>query len=372
MLADFVEEKPKNDFSDPVYHELAILNGEINRLDSDQLDHALTAFNLSSKGCYGVKQKRLKSYVREKKQEIAGLKPRKQNTQPLDYLLIIDFEATCHEENPPGFLYEIIEFPIILIDVANRKIVDIFHEKVKPKINAELSKFCTELTGITQEQVERADPFVNVFERAQVWMANHGLFEPGVNFLVVTDGPWDIARFLIQQCMIDYICIPLWASRWVNLRKTFTNYYKLKYYPKLPDITQMLDALGLKFEGRLHCGLDDAKNCATIMLTLLDDLCHPEFNEFIAKYGYSWMVEPREDTEDNSKKAIKWRTPQKKRQQALKLETMNADPAIKQIIDCEELEKKLTLEDKEKTPQKPVSKELERQGSVKKEAACEN
>ena len=86
VLADFVEEKPKNDFSDPAYHELAILNGEINRLDSDQLDHALTAFNLSSKGCYGVKQKRLKSYVREKKQEIAGLKPRKQNTRPLDYL----------------------------------------------------------------------------------------------------------------------------------------------------------------------------------------------------------------------------------------------------------------------------------------------
>ncbi len=339
VLADFVEEKPKADFSDPIYHELAILNGEINRLDSEQLDDALKAFNLDCKGCFGVKQKRLKSYVREKKQEIAGIKKSSPNSKrPLDFLLFIDFEATCMEVNPAGFLHEIIEFPIILFNCAERKTVSVFHEFVRPKINPVLSEFCMQLTGINQDQVEHADTFVTVFERAHEWMNNQGLFEPGVHFAVVTDGPWDMARFLVQQCMIDHICVPFWASRWINIRKTFTNYYKLKYYPKLPDIASMLEALGLKFEGRLHSGLDDAKNCATIVETLLNDFCLPEFNEFLDKYGYSWLLEqkqPREQIEKKNLKCSKWRTPQKKMQNAINLKGLNESP------ECSDLTEKL-------------------------------
>ncbi|XP_075243035.1 3'-5' exoribonuclease 1-like [Convolutriloba macropyga] len=338
VLAEFIEDKPKSDFSDPIYHELAILNGEINRLDSEQLDDALKAFNLTCTGCFGVRQKRLKSYVRDKKQEIAGVNKRSPGRRPLDYLLFIDFEATCMEVNPAGFLHEIIEFPIVLFDCADRKPLNVFHQYVRPKINPVLSDFCMQLTGITQSQVDQADNFVTVFEKAHEWMEKQGLFEPGVHFAVVTDGPWDIARFLVQQCMIDHICVPYWASRWINIRKTFTNYYKLKYYPKLPDIAAMLEALGMKFEGRPHSGMDDAKNCAKIAETLLEDYCQPEFNEFLDKYGYSWLLEPKQKSEvvssaDHAKpaiKCVKWRTPQKKMQNAINLQMKAEENAVQE------------------------------------------
>lgn len=53
---------------------------------------------------------------------------------------------------------EIIEFPIIVIDVHKREIIDTFSSFVKPTINPHLSEFCTKLTGITQEKVDRANP----------------------------------------------------------------------------------------------------------------------------------------------------------------------------------------------------------------------
>ena len=35
-----------------------------------------------------------------------------------DYLVVIDFEATCEEKNSAEYPHEIIEFPAVLIDVA--------------------------------------------------------------------------------------------------------------------------------------------------------------------------------------------------------------------------------------------------------------
>lgn len=39
------------------------------------------------------------------------------------FLLVIDFEATCQEHNPAGFKYEIIEFPIVLVDTHKKLVV---------------------------------------------------------------------------------------------------------------------------------------------------------------------------------------------------------------------------------------------------------
>lgn len=40
-----------------------------------------------------------------------------------DYICVIDFEATCEENNPPEYLHEIIEFPIALMNTRTLEIV---------------------------------------------------------------------------------------------------------------------------------------------------------------------------------------------------------------------------------------------------------
>ena len=45
------------------------------------------------------------------------------NPYQLDYLCVLDFEATCEEPNPPDYVHEIIEFPVILLNLKTLKVV---------------------------------------------------------------------------------------------------------------------------------------------------------------------------------------------------------------------------------------------------------
>lgn len=65
-----------------------------------------------------------------------------QNDENLDILFVIDFEC-----NQPGS--EIIEFPIIVVDLQKKEIIDSFHSYVRPTVHPQLSKFIRNLTGIT-------------------------------------------------------------------------------------------------------------------------------------------------------------------------------------------------------------------------------
>ena len=49
------------------------------------------------------------------------------NPLGLKYLLILDFEATCEAINPVDYIHEIIEFPVLLLDLSNLEIVSLLH-----------------------------------------------------------------------------------------------------------------------------------------------------------------------------------------------------------------------------------------------------
>ena len=66
----------------------------------------------------------------------------------LDYLFVIDFECTCDVAKRLS-IQEIIEFPIVVIDLKSKTIIDKFHSFVRPTIFPTLTDFCTKLTGIT-------------------------------------------------------------------------------------------------------------------------------------------------------------------------------------------------------------------------------
>ncbi|MFC7440573.1 exonuclease domain-containing protein [Laceyella putida] len=69
------------------------------------------------------------------------------------HLLIIDFEATCHEakqEAPRHFSSEIIEIGAVLLEVETLKIKETYQRFVKPTRFPQLSPFCMQLTSITQ------------------------------------------------------------------------------------------------------------------------------------------------------------------------------------------------------------------------------
>ncbi|XP_054710084.1 ERI1 exoribonuclease 3-like [Uloborus diversus] len=85
---------------------------------------------------------------------------RKQN---YNYFLVLDFEATC--DSPVNVMpQEIIEFPVLKVNGETFETESIFHSYVRPVANPELTDFCKQLTGITQDIVDDHPVFEDVFE----------------------------------------------------------------------------------------------------------------------------------------------------------------------------------------------------------------
>jgi len=79
------------------------------------------------------------------------------NAAPVDYICVLNFEATSND-GPPPRPQEIIEFSSLLINVKTREIDDTFHHYVKPDVHPELSPFCTDLTGTAQDTIDGRIP----------------------------------------------------------------------------------------------------------------------------------------------------------------------------------------------------------------------
>eukprot|EP01126_Amoeba_proteus_P025011 TRINITY_DN2503_c0_g1_i1.p1 TRINITY_DN2503_c0_g1~~TRINITY_DN2503_c0_g1_i1.p1 ORF type:complete len:125 (-),score=26.37 TRINITY_DN2503_c0_g1_i1:495-869(-) len=121
-------------------------------------------------------------------------KQRQKTAQPLDFYLVLDFEATC-EKDVDDYPNEIIEFPVIVLNANTMKIENhFFHEYVKPTQNRKLSKFCKELTGITQEVVDTALPLADVLKQFERWLESYNFVgtkrvgSSGSTFAFLTDG----------------------------------------------------------------------------------------------------------------------------------------------------------------------------------------
>lgn len=268
------EDIKKNEFSHPVYKKISAANGRINKMTRGQLHEALVYLNLSTRGTKEVLQRRLKAHAKKQHLKENNIDS-KSSEKYVDYYLVIDFEATCEEVNPPGYLHEIIEFPAVLLKADTLEIVSEFHCHCRPVVNPLLSSFCKKLTGISQMQVESSPLLETVLRRFDEWVKQQ--IKPHEKFAIATDGPWDIDRFLKNQCRALKIDLPHYFHRWVNVRKHFYNYYKLYQV----NVELMLQHLGMKFEGRPHSGIDDARNIARILIQLIKDGANANINETI-------------------------------------------------------------------------------------------
>jgi hypothetical protein len=90
----------------------------------------------------------------------------------------------------------------------------------------------------------------------------------GDDALVVTCGDWDLGSLLPRQCTQHRLAVPAWAQRWANLKRVFAwNFPHATDRSGLPDIAS---ALGVVMAGRLHSGIDDARNIAAVLWRMLE------------------------------------------------------------------------------------------------------
>lgn len=186
----------------------------------------------------------------------------------MDYLLVLDFEATCDESEDQlsrqakDAKREIIEFPVVKLNARTGVIEAEFHAFVKPTDaeHRKLSEFCTKLTGIQQAQVDAAKTLVEVLIDFDRWITAQQLG----SYCFVTCGDWDLKDMLPTEAKRKGIELKPYLRNVVNVKDVFS-----KTIGGKTDMPGMLHDLGLPLQGHLHSGRDDARNIAQICAALL-------------------------------------------------------------------------------------------------------
>lgn len=184
------------------------------------------------------------------------------NFQDFQYFVVIDFEATCDKDRNPH-PQEIIEFPSVLVNSATGQLEASFQTYVRPTYNQHLTEFCKELTGIQQIQVDRGVPLSEALLMHDKWLEDKGIKHK--NFAVVTWSNWDCRIMLESECKFKHIRKPPYFNQWINLKVPF-----MEVFGGIRcNLKEAVQLAGLVWEGRAHCGLDDARNTARLLALLM-------------------------------------------------------------------------------------------------------
>jgi len=155
--------------------------------------------------------------------------------QAFEFLVVLDFEWTCDNRRrvEPS---EIIEFPSVLVRCSfPPQIIDEFQVFCRPQVNPRLSSFCTELTGIGQETVDKGVRLEEALSRHAEWLRKHGLLarddgqENGARpstFAIVTWTDADVGGQLNSELSAKNLPRPAHFDRWINLKLLYKQHYK--------------------------------------------------------------------------------------------------------------------------------------------------
>lgn len=175
-----------------------------------------------------------------------------------EFYVVIDFEATCGSSVPRDEM-EIIEFGAVLVDRYTLTIQDEFTMFIRPVLHSELTKFCVELTSISQEDVDNAYSFPTVLKQFNNWLSKHDGKKTFCSW-----GKYDKTQ-LLQDCELHDAEYPF-NDEHVNVKTMFSD---IRGYKRRYGLTSALKKLKLTFEGTHHRGIDDARNVARVMKAIL-------------------------------------------------------------------------------------------------------
>ena len=177
----------------------------------------------------------------------------------LDQIVVVDLEATCWENaTPEGMESDIIEIGVCLLDVQTGEITDNRGIMVIPE-RSTISPFCTQLTTITPELVQREGiPFKEALSilkkdylsKSRAW---------------ASFGAYDLRQFQ-RQCTALNRGYPFGPSH-INVKTLFALKHKLEQEQGMAGALKLLD---IELEGTHHRGIDDARNIAKILWRILN------------------------------------------------------------------------------------------------------
>lgn len=172
--------------------------------------------------------------------------------------IVMDLEATCDENRDSGLVKEIIEIGAVKVDEKGN-ILDSYDSFVRPSFSTTLTPFCTQLTSITQEQVDSARYLPDVVDEFKAWAGIDNN-----DYVLCSWGDYDRKQLIRDLSMrgINYN----WVNRHFNIKAQYAAIHNM---PRECGTVKALRKEGLSFDGTHHRGGDDAANIAKILIKYL-------------------------------------------------------------------------------------------------------
>lgn len=169
-------------------------------------------------------------------------------------IFVLDLEATCWEDLGAYTVdeTEIIEIGCVMATPAG-EVLDEFGTFVRPVNDPVLSEFCTQLTSITQQDVDQAPVYQEAMRLLDGWVGHRG-------GIWGSWGNYDFRQFASMEKRYPSHCEFL-KKLHVNLKKSWRQTTR----HNRTSLRSALKFHGLDFEGTHHRGIDDARNIARLL-----------------------------------------------------------------------------------------------------------
>lgn len=149
---------------------------------------------------------------------------------------------------------EIIEIGAVMVKADGLQVIDEFQSFIRPIRHPKLTSFCTQLTSITQNDVDEAPLFNDFIASFKSWLYQYH------SFVFCSWGDYDLNQ-LRQDCNYHKAPYPVSSSH-INVKRLMTEQQKLA---KKPGLGEAIRLAGLEFSGTHHRGIDDARNIARLL-----------------------------------------------------------------------------------------------------------
>lgn len=182
--------------------------------------------------------------------------------EELKTIILFDLEATCSDDEViPRDQMETIEIGAVAVNFLSLDIIDEFDMFIKPVRNTILTKFCTNLTSITQEDVDGAPEFPLVFNKFVNWTES---YESNGRVLYCSWGNYDIKQ-LQRDCTyhkVEY-------NHFINHLNIMQEFSRVQGRKKRYGMKRALNIIGQPLYGVHHRGIDDSKNMIKLLPYIL-------------------------------------------------------------------------------------------------------
>lgn len=176
------------------------------------------------------------------------------------FISVIDLEATCwgSSESQAGQVSEIIEIGLVMLNTETGEVVNPISMKVKPA-KSTISQFCTDLTGLTQKDVEKAPSLGQACEYLRKHYNSN-------RYVWSSYGEWD--RYMMEKSVEDRKIKSAFSGIHTNSQALFGWTLPPENKDDL-SLQKAVEVAGIEWVGRAHSGVDDAHNAANLLWTVL-------------------------------------------------------------------------------------------------------